>query len=84
LAMKFVAGGAFVLGVIVATLVIIDLARTPPTPRPGQCALQDNLILPDRCVSSCPSGVDCPTTMTRRYFWFWTEAAGCPDGVICG
>ena len=83
--MKIFAGGAMVLGVItVVILVIIDLARTPAKPPPGQCMLQNNLILPDRCISSCPSGVDCPTTMTRPYFWFWTQAAGCPDAVICG
>ena len=76
--------GAMVLGMIaVVTLVIIDLARSAPKPAPGQCMFQDNLILPDRCISSCP-GIDCPTTRTRSYLWFWTEAAGCPDGVICG
>jgi len=83
--MKYFVGGTMVFGVLtVVTLVIIDLAKTVPKPGPGQCMFQDNLFLPDRCVSSCPSGIDCPTTMTRPYFWFWTEAAGCPDAVICG
>jgi hypothetical protein len=82
--MKVVAGVGIGLLLLLATLVVIDLTRTVPTPPPGQCMLQNNLILPDRCISSCSSGIDCPTTMTRPYLWFWTEAAGCPDGIICG
>jgi hypothetical protein len=80
---KFFVGGAILALLIVAVLVIVDLTATPPAPAPGRCVFQDNLILPDRCLSSCRSGVDCPTTRTRPYFVFWTEAAGCPDAVIC-
>jgi hypothetical protein len=82
--MKYFAGGAAIVVLIVIGLLIVDVTVTPPAVPPGRCVFQDNFILPDRCLSSCSSGVDCPTTRTRPYFVFWTEAAGCPDAVICG
>ena len=82
--MKVVAAAGILGLLVLVTLVVIDLTRTAPTPARGQCLFQNNLILPDRCLSSCSSGIDCPTTMTRPYLIFWTEAAGCPDGIICG
>lgn len=82
--MKWLFGGLIVVVVAVLGLITVDLTRTPPPVPPGRCVFVDNLILPDRCISSCKSGVDCPTTRTKPYFVFWTEAAGCPDAIICG
>ena len=82
--MRWFLGDLIVVVVIVAGLLVVDLTRTPPPAPPGRCVFVDNFILPDRCISSCKSGVDCPPTKTRSYFFFWTEAAACPDGVICG
>jgi hypothetical protein len=81
--MKWFVGGGILAALVIAVLVVIDVTATPPPVAPGRCTFQNNLILPDRCLSSCPGGVDCPTAMTRPYFVFWTEAAGCPDAVIC-
>jgi len=82
--MKWFLGGVIGAVLIVIGLITVDLTRKSPTVPPGQCALVRNLVLPDRCASSCRSGIDCPTTQTRPYLVFWTQAAGCPDGVICG
>ena len=81
--MKWIFGGVIVIAIVAAVLVAIDVSRTPPPVASGRCTFVDNLILPDRCLSSCRSGADCPTAMTRPYFVFWTEPAGCPDAVIC-
>jgi len=82
--MRYLIGGLSLAAIVMAILLAIDLsAKTPDVPA-GRCVFQDNLILPDRCLSSCRSKADCPTANTRSYFIFWTEAAGCPQVVICG
>jgi hypothetical protein len=82
--MKFLIGGIIAAALLIAILVTIDVTSSPTKPPPGRCALQHYLILPDRCLSSCSSGVDCPTVTTRPYAVFWTQAASCADGIICG
>jgi hypothetical protein len=82
--MRWFFGGLIVVVVVVLGLITVDLTRTPPPVPPGRCVFVDNLILPNRCLSSCKSGVDCPTTQTKSYFFFWTEPTGCPDAIICG
>ena len=82
--MKWFLGGLIGIVVIIAGLLVVDLTRTKPRVPPRRCVFVHNFILPDRCISSCKSGVDCPPAKTKSYFFFWTQAAGCPDVVICG
>ena len=82
--MKWLLGGSLVTLLALAALALVDVTRTAPPVPPGRCVLQRNLVLPDRCRSSCKSGADCPTASTRPYALFGTQAASCPDAVICG
>jgi hypothetical protein len=82
--MKFFIGGIIAAALLIAILVTIDVTSSPTKPPPNRCVLQRYIILPDRCLSSCPSGVDCPPVTTRPYGIFWTQAASCPDAIICG
>ena len=82
--MKIFFGGIIAAALLIAILVAIDVTSTPTKPPPQRCVLQHYIILPDRCLSSCPSGVDCPSVTTRPYGIFWTQAASCPDAIICG
>jgi hypothetical protein len=76
--------GIFGLAVIliVVALIVVDVARTP-TATAGQCLLSRRIVLPDICVNSCTPAFDCTAT-TRPYAVFFTQAASCLDGVICG
>jgi len=69
---------------ILVGLVIVDLTSSTPTPPPGRCVLKTYFVLPNRCLSSCASGVDCPPVKTTSYAIFWTQPTSCPDGIICG
>lgn len=68
---------------VVVALVVVDVVSAPPPPSTGLCVFQDRILLPNRCLSGCSGCAECPTTKTRPYFFFWTEAAGCPDACIC-
>lgn len=82
--MRGLAIAIFGIGAISAIIVaLVSDLMTPAVPS-GRCLLQTRFLLPDRCASSCPSGVDCPSTRTRPYMFFFTQAAACPDAVICG
>ena len=77
----------FILVVIVAVLIglviIKDVASTP-APTKGQCILQHNILLPDRCVTGCPGGELVCTVTTRPYAIFFTQAASCAVAILCG
>ena len=81
--MKWLFGGSLIALLVLAALALVDATLTTPVP-PGRCVLQRNLVLPDRCRSSCKSGVDCPSATTRPYALFGTQPASCPDAIICG
>ena len=74
------------IGVVVVALVVLALVdvATTPVPTPSMCVLQRRFALPDVCVSGCPGVFQNCTSTTRPYFFFWTQAATCLDGIICG
>jgi len=82
--MKIFAGLGIGALLVLVGLVIVDLTSSTPTPPPGRCVLKTYFILPNRCISSCTSGVDCPPVKTTSYAVFWTQPTSCPDGIICG
>ena len=67
---------------VLAALIVADV-MTAPAPTRGQCLLDRRVVLPDVCLNSCTPAFDCTAT-TRPYLWFFTQAASCLDGVICG
>jgi hypothetical protein len=73
--------GIAVLALVVATVVVVDVATTPPA-RTGQCLLVRRVVLPDICANNCSPPFDCTLT-TRPYGFFFTQAASCMDAVIC-
>jgi hypothetical protein len=84
--MKWLGGGlGLVIIVVLIGLVIRDVTSTPPATK-SQCILQRNILLPDRCVTGCALGIaeTLCIVATRPYAIFFTQAAACADGLICG
>jgi hypothetical protein len=75
---------AVVIIVVFVGLVIIKDVASTPAPTKGQCILQHNILLPDRCVTGCPGGELVCTVTTRPYAIFFTQAASCADAILCG
>ncbi len=63
--------------IVVAVLIIIDVARSGPTTtaRTGTCVLIRRTILPDICSCTALGGASCPAVTTRPYAIFWTQTA---------
>ncbi len=67
-----------VVGVVVLVVIILvidGIGRFIGVRQP--CGLKPFFLRRDACLGTCPPGVTCVATATRRYFFFGTQASAC-------
>jgi hypothetical protein len=79
--MHTVIGGIVgILILVVAVLIVVDVASTPAPTGVDTCSLVHRYVLPDTCVC-LTAGRTCSWFTTRPYLFFFTQAASC--GTLC-
>jgi hypothetical protein len=74
------------LGLVIVAVVVLVIYVTvsPPPPASNACVLARRVILPDICTGTCGmQPTECPPATTRPYAIIGTQAATCPDALIC-